>query len=71
MIDMVSVGEETGRLEEVLLKIAKVYDKESREEIKRLLSFLEPTLIFILALWIGFLVMAILLPILQINLHIL
>jgi type II secretory pathway component PulF len=71
MVDMASVGEETGHLEEALLKIAQIYDRESQEEIKRLLSLLEPILIFLLAVGVGFLVMAMLLPILQMNLQIL
>jgi general secretion pathway protein F len=71
MVDMVSVGEETGRLEQALLKIAATYDKESGQEIKRLLSLLEPALILVLALGVCFLVMAMLLPIFQMNLQIL
>jgi type II secretory pathway component PulF len=70
MINMIAIGEETGSLDETLLKISKIYEKEIEEQTKRFISFLEPALIFILALGVGFLVTAILLPIFQMNLQI-
>ncbi|MBI5049304.1 MAG: type II secretion system F family protein [Nitrospirae bacterium] len=42
---MVAVGEETGKLDEMLMKIADRYDSEVRSTVKRLLSLLEPALI--------------------------
>ncbi|MCP4650984.1 MAG: hypothetical protein GY853_13030 [PVC group bacterium] len=70
MVDMIYVGEETGKLDQTLLKIAHIYEKESRQELKRFLSLLEPGLILFVALVVGFLVMAMLLPLLQFNLEI-
>ncbi len=69
MADMVSVGEETGRLSEVFLEVAAIFDEESREETRRLLGLFEPAVIFFLAVAVGFLVMGILQPILRLNLE--
>jgi type II secretory pathway component PulF len=71
MVDMIAVAEETGRLEEALLKVASTYQREVEEQIKRFLTLLEPALIVILALAVGFIVMAVLLPVFQMNLQIL
>ena len=70
MVDMIGVGEETGRLEQALLKIARVYEKETTQQIKRMLNILEPALILFMALIVGMLVMAILLPLFEFNLQI-
>ncbi len=69
MADMVSVGEETGRLSEVLLEVAAIFEEESREEVRRLLGLFEPAVIFFLAVAVGLLVMGILQPILRLNLE--
>jgi len=69
MLDMIAVSEEIGKPEESLLKISQTYNKEVSQEIGRFLELLEPAIIFLLALGIGFLVMAVLLPIFQINLQ--
>jgi general secretion pathway protein F len=71
LLDIVTVGEETGRLEESLLKIGRIYETEAKQEIKWLLGLCEPILIFMLAIAVGLLVMAILLPVMQMNLEIL
>ena len=66
-IHMTSVGEETGRLEEMLLKVADAYDGRVKTSIKRLLSLLEPVLILGLGLLVGFIVVSMLLAILTIS----
>ncbi len=71
MLDMILIGEETGGLEQSLLKIAEIYDKEMKEETKRMLTIIEPALIFFIAAIVGLLVMAMLLPIFQFNLQVL
>jgi len=71
MLDMIAVSEEIGKPEESLSNISQTYNKEVSQEIRRFLELLEPAIIFLLALGIGFLVMAILLPIFQINLQVL
>jgi general secretion pathway protein F len=64
---MVRVGEETGHLDEMLLEVAEVYDKEVRSTIKRLLALLEPVLILGLGLIIAGIIMSILVAILSVN----
>jgi len=64
---MIIVGEETGRLEEMLLKVADVYDDEVENAVKRLLSLMEPILILGLGLMVGGIIMSILVAILSIN----
>jgi general secretion pathway protein F len=64
---MIRVGEETGHLEEMLIQVAEVYDKEVRSSIKRLLALLEPALILTLGLVIAAIIISILVAILSIN----
>jgi general secretion pathway protein F len=66
-VQMILVGEETGRLQEMLLRVADVYDREVRSAVKRMLSFLEPVLILGLGLIIGAIIMSILVAILSVN----
>ena len=66
-VQMIKMGEETGRLEEMLLRIATIYDKQLRVAIQRLLAFLEPALIITLGLMIAGIIMSILLAILSVN----
>ena len=66
-VHMVTIGEETGRLDEMLFKIAERFDLEVRNTVKRLLSFLEPALILLMAIIVAFIVIAILMAIFSIN----
>lgn len=66
-IHMARVGEETGKLEEMLIKVADTYDDRVRRTVKRLTSLLEPVLILSLGLIVGFIVMSMLLAIFSIN----
>lgn len=66
-IHMARVGEETGRLEEMLIKVADTYDERVRRTVKRLTSLLEPVLILALGLIVGFIVLSMLLAIFSIN----
>jgi general secretion pathway protein F len=66
-VHMVMVGEETGRLQELLIQVADVYDREAQTTIKRLLALMEPVLILSLGLIIGGIIMSILLAILSVN----
>ncbi len=66
-VHMVTVGEETGKLDEMLLKVADRFDTEVRITIKRMLSLLEPLLILLIGVVIGFIVIAMLLAIFSIN----
>lgn len=61
---MVAVGEETGRTDEMLAKVADWYEAELSETIKRLSSILEPALVVFVGVIVGVMVLAIFLPIL-------
>lgn len=60
---MVSVGEETGKLDEVLLKISGYFQSESEHEIKNMTTALEPFIMIVLAVGVGFMTIAIIMPI--------
>jgi len=66
-IHMVRVGEETGRLEEMLLKVADTFETDVRVELKRVLSLLEPAIIVGMGVLVAFIVVAMLLAIFSIN----
>ncbi|PYM41732.1 MAG: type II secretion system protein GspF [Candidatus Rokuibacteriota bacterium] len=64
---MVRVGEETGRLEEMLLKVADTFENDVRVELKRALGLLEPAMILGMGVLVAFIVVAMLLAIFSIN----
>ncbi|MEW6068955.1 MAG: type II secretion system F family protein [Nitrospirota bacterium] len=66
-IHMITVGEETGKLDEMLIKIADRFDSEARTRVKRLLSLLEPVLILFMGLIVAFIVIAMLMAIFSLN----
>jgi general secretion pathway protein F len=66
-IHMIRVGEESGRLEELLLQVASIYDRETQVTIKRTLALLEPVLILVLGVVIAAVIISILMAILGIN----
>ena len=65
VICMVDVGEETGQLPEMLLKVADVYDDEVDNAVSALTSMLEPIMIVFLALIVGAVVFALFLPLIK------
>lgn len=65
VISMVDVGEETGQLPEMLLKVADVYDDEVDNAVTSLTSILEPIMIVFLALVVGSVVFALFLPLIK------
>jgi general secretion pathway protein F len=64
---MIRVGEETGKLDEMLIRVADTYDEEVQNTTKRFISALEPVLILVMALLVGFIVMSLIWAILGIN----
>ena len=60
---MVSVGEETGKLDEVLLKVSSYFEFEAENSIKNLTTALEPLIMIVLGVGVAFLVIAIVMPI--------
>lgn len=64
---MVRVGEETGRLDAMLLDVADIYDKEVQYSLRKMLSLLEPLMILTLGILIAAIIFSILLALLSIN----
>jgi general secretion pathway protein F len=66
-IHMMTVGEETGKLDEMLMRVAETYEANLQTALKRFISLLEPMLILFMGLVIGFIVVSMLLAIFSIN----
>ena len=66
-LQMISVGEETGKLDAMLMKVSDTYDLEVRNTIDRLLSIFTPVVTLLLAVLIGTIVLSVLVAILSIN----
>ena len=66
-LNMIAVGEETGKLESMLTEVANYYDHEVKRSTKRLTALLEPALILAMGLIIGIVVISMLLAIFSIN----
>ena len=67
MVHMVAVGERTGQLEEMLDNVALAYEAEVDQKIERLTTLLQPAMIVVMGLTVGFIIFSILMPILQMN----
>jgi type IV pilus assembly protein PilC len=63
MSQMISVGEETGKLDEVLLKLSAYFETESEHAVKGLTTAMEPLIMIVLGIGVGLLIIAIILPI--------
>ena len=66
VVGMVAVGEETGSLSKMLIKISDFYDEEVDTTVAGLTSLMEPIMIVLLALLIGTIVVALFLPLIGI-----
>lgn len=66
-LQMIRVGEEAGRLDNILFDIAESYEKEIEADLKIVSSLLEPAIILMLGTVIGAMVIAVLLPIFNVN----
>ncbi len=66
-IQMIKLGEETGKLEEMLEKVATVYDKEVKVAIQRVLNLIEPVLIIGLGILVAGIIVSVLMAILSVN----
>jgi len=67
VVQMIDVGEESGRLDEMLLKVADIEERQMRARTKTLISLLAPLLILVVGSLVGFMVIAILLPIFKMS----
>jgi general secretion pathway protein F len=65
--EMVAVGEQTGTLEAMLNRVATAYETEAQSDIMVMTSLLEPLMILVMGLAVGFIVVSILLPIFEMN----
>jgi general secretion pathway protein F len=66
-VQMISVGEQSGELEAMLNKIADTHEREVESHIMALTSMLEPVMILVMGMIVGFVVISILLPIFEMN----
>ncbi|MGV3773214.1 MAG: type II secretion system F family protein [Verrucomicrobiales bacterium] len=67
VIQMISVGEESGKLDDMLLKVADIQEREMRSKTKTVISLLAPALILVVGALVGFMVIALLLPIFKMS----
>ncbi len=67
VVHMIIVGERGGNIDDMLLKASDTYGQEVETGIKRALSLMEPLMIIVMGVVVGFIVLAILLPIFQLN----
>jgi general secretion pathway protein F len=67
MVNLILIGEEGGRVEQSLHRIANTYERDTRRMIQIFTSLLEPGMILFIGLIVGFIVLAMMLPIFQIN----
>lgn len=66
-LSMIRVGEETGTLDQMLIRVATIYEKSLRQAVKRFMSLLEPLMILSMGLIIGFIVVSMLLAVFSIS----
>ncbi len=64
---LLTVGEETGRLDEMFTRMAEIYERETRVAIRRLTSLFEPLVILVMGVLVGALILSMLLAITSIN----
>lgn len=67
MTNLVIIGEESGKLDEGLAEIAAFYERETDEALRGLTTLLEPLMILVMGLIVGFIVVAMLLPMFELN----
>jgi general secretion pathway protein F len=67
VVQMVSVGEKSGELEKMLLKVSDSFDRTVESRMAALMSLVEPAIILLMGLVVGLIVIAILLPIMQMS----
>ncbi len=63
VVEMVKIGEQTGKLDESLIKVSEYYEREVDQTVKTLTTLLEPIIMIILAVGVGFLIIAVITPI--------
>jgi len=64
---MIAIGERTGQLEQMLENVARAYEADVETRVTALTSLLEPLMIVVLGISVGFIVISILMPLMQMN----
>jgi general secretion pathway protein F len=64
---MIAVGEKSGKLEDMLLRVADTFEAEVETSVQGLTALIEPLMILVMGSVVGFIALSILLPIFQIN----
>ena len=67
LLQLIATGERSGQLVPILKKAAASYEEEFSRRVQKALSYLEPTMILVMGLIVGLIVLAVLLPIFQLN----
>ena len=67
VLHMIRVGEETGKMEKMLHKVAEIYDAEIKNSVKRLISLFEPAMILVMATVVMFIVLSIVIAVFSLN----
>lgn len=67
LLQLIATGERTGKLPEILFKAADSYEEDFTRKVNRALSLIEPSMIIFMGIAVGFIVMAVLLPMFQLN----
>jgi type II secretory pathway component PulF len=67
MIHMIELGQRSGEIEDMLIKVSDTYDEDVRLTIDALVGLMEPIIIIIMGLFVGVLVLSILLPIINMS----
>ncbi|MHC4830427.1 MAG: type II secretion system F family protein, partial [Planctomycetota bacterium] len=62
---MIAIGEQSGQLEDILEKIAEAYDEEVEVAVQKVMALIEPIVIAAMAIMVGFIVLAVVLPLVQ------
>jgi type IV pilus assembly protein PilC len=66
VVNMVDVGEETGELDRMLLRVADAYETQLDRQIDAMFKIIEPVMIVVMAVFVGFIVVALFLPLMKI-----
>lgn len=64
---MITVGEETGKLDETLFRVSRVFESSASEKVKGLTTVIEPLILVVLGVGVGFLVLSVILPIYKLT----
>ncbi|MCA8993561.1 MAG: type II secretion system F family protein, partial [Planctomycetaceae bacterium] len=65
VVNMVDVGEETGELDRMLMKVADAFEKQVDRRIEAMFKLLEPLLLVLIACMVGFIVIALFMPLVK------